>query len=73
MRSIGVAAWKKAANPGRSTSARYASREIAVSSVIVSAPAAAASSDACSCSGVEARSAAAVTCSRWRWAIVTSA
>ena len=46
---------------------------MAVSSVIVDRPVAAASATSRSCSGVDASSAAAVTCSRWRWAIVTSA
>ena len=73
IRSIGVAARKKAAKPGCSTSARYAVREIAASSVIVEVPPAAAPATSRSCSGVEASSAAAVTCSRWRWAIVRSA
>ena len=66
IRSMGVAAPKNAANARCSTSARYAVREMAVSSVIVAVPVAAACAVSRSCSGVEARSAAAVTCSRWR-------
>ena len=64
MRSIGVAAPKNAAKPGSSRRERYAAREIAVSSDIVVLPAAAAAATSRSCSGVEARSVAAVTCSR---------
>ena len=73
IRSMGVVARKNAANAGRSISERYAVFEIAVSSVIVERPAAAASAVARSCAGVDASSAADVTCSRWRWAIVASA
>ena len=73
MRSIGVAVRKNAPNAGRSTRARYAVREIAASSAIVPAPAAAARATSASCSGVEARMAADVTCSRWRWAMLMSA
>ena len=61
---MGVAARKNALKSGSSISARYAVREIAVSSVIVAWPRAVVPATSRSCSVVDASSTAAVTCSR---------